>query len=274
MTEAFRVTPSAAISAPAPTLDEPASPVLVPPKALVDRIHSILEELLTRNPAATSSESYVQHHIEFALLEEEVEPRYYLRIGINYHGAKVQHIQYDAATGGLIGWNPGGDALGVGQNAQILLAGVTIFDRDADEPMMNDTKVGGGEIPRGRYVRIEFKVRGFLGKTKNLAGSQLEKDIDLIKTDRADLMVVCLSETAHRKWRGEGSAFHATRRTGTDRFAKLLVEPDVLTGTDALVRDIDFEGQHWSVSSQLVVGAPDSAMPGAKHFITLAWRRL
>lgn len=252
--------------------DEPAAPVLVPPAALVSRLHSVIEELLVSNPSATSSESYVQHHVEFALLREPVDPRYYLRIGINYHGAKVQHIQYDAATGQLVGWNPAGDALGTGRKAKVLLAGVTIFDRDVDEPMMNDTKVGGGEIPAGRYVRIEFKVRGFLGKTKNLDGGQLEKDLDLVKTDRADLMVVCLSETAHRKWRGEGAVHQAARRTGTARFAQLLAAPSDLHGAARLVRAIDFEGQRWQVSTQRVVGSAASPMPGAEHFVTLAWR--
>lgn len=253
--------------------DEPASPVLVPPAALIDRLHSVIEDLLRENPAATSSESYVQNHIEYALLEEDTDPRYYLRIGINYHGAKVQHIQYDADSGVLVGWNPEGDALGTGKRAQVLLANVTIFDRDPAEPMMNDTKVGGGEIPTGRYVRIEFKVRGFLGKTKNLDGKQLEKDINLIQNDRADLMVVCLSETAHRKWRGEGPSHQAGRRTGTERFQQLLVAPTQLSGTDVLLREIDFEGQPWSVSTQRVIGAPGSSMPGAQHFVTIAWRR-
>lgn len=251
---------------------EPLARGQAPPEELVALTHGILRELLEDNPAATSSEAYVRSHLELALLRVATIPRYFLRIGINYHGAKVQHIQLDQDSGVLVGWNPKGDALGTGRRAKVLLAGATIFDRDPDEPMMNDSKIGGGCVPAGRYVRIEFKVRGYLGQTKNLDGKQLEKDIDLLKEDRADLMVVCLSETAHRKWRGEGPRHQAERRTGTSRFAQLLVSPWELPGTDVYRREIDFEGQRWVVTSQRVVGADASTMPGAEHYVTCAWR--
>jgi len=126
---------------------------------------------------------------EFALLMHSGNPRYCIRIGINYHGEKVQQIALDN-NGKLIGWNPAGDALGTGAKAKMRLAGYTIFDRDPNEPMMNDSKIGGGSIPSGRYVRVEFKVRGWLGKTKNLDGKQLEKDLDLLKSENADLLVM------------------------------------------------------------------------------------
>lgn len=70
--------------------------------------------------------------MEFAVIDADVAPRYYLRIGINYHGQKVQQLQADPETGVLIGWNPIGDALGVGSRAKVLLAGHTIFDRDLE----------------------------------------------------------------------------------------------------------------------------------------------
>ncbi|HLC01536.1 MAG TPA: hypothetical protein VJK02_00735 [Anaerolineales bacterium] len=249
---------------------------IIPPASLVARIHQILHDLLTLNPAATSSEAYVQNYLEFTLIsveEPEAASRYFLRIGINYHGAKVQHIEVDKATGRLKGWNPTGDALAIGRSAKMLLAGHTILPRDPGEPHMNDSKIGGGTILSGSYVRTEFKARGWLGKTKNLDGKQLEKDIDLLKNDRADLLIICLSETAHRKWRGEGPPHQVARRTGVSRFLPILVPVSYLNGTDVLLRDIVYEGQEWTVSTQRVIGAPSSIMPGAEHYVTLCWRR-
>ncbi|WP_296604650.1 hypothetical protein [Nocardioides sp.] len=234
-------------------------------------IHSSLRDLLARNPIATSSESYVQHHVEFVLLREQRNPHYTLRIGINYHGAKVQHVTLDR-RGRLIGWNRNGDALGTGARAKLRLAGQTIFPRDPDEQLMSDSKVGGGDVPPGRFVRIEFKVRGWLGKTRNLDGIQLEKDIDLLKNDRADLLVICLSETAHLKWRGEGPLHQANRRVGTARIAQILSDP-VTVGAQALSRNFTFEGQRWASSTERVVGSNASVMPGAIHYVTLVWRR-
>lgn len=222
---------------------------------------------------ATSSESYVQHNVEFAVLEYPIDPRYYLRIGINYHGQQVQHIQIDARTNELVGWHRAGDALATGENAKMRLAGWTIFPRDASEQLMSDTKIGGGRISKDLYVRVEFKVRGWLGKTKNLAGKELEKDIDLVQQDKADLLVVCLSETAHLKWRGEGPAHQVLRRTGIHRFRQILVDPAILDKDEILERNVIFEGHPWGISTQRVVGSYNSAMPGAEHFVTLAWRR-
>ncbi len=243
-----------------------------PSDVLIQRIHQIIAELLAENPMATSSEAFVQNHIEFELVSLPLEPRYFVRIGINYHGQKIQHLMVSSDTSMLVGWNPSGDALGTGKRAKMLLAGYTIFDRDPDEPMMNDTKIGGGEIAEGYYVRGEFKVRGWLGKTKNLDGKQLEKDLDLLKNGQADLLVLCLSETAHRKWRGEGPGHHAGRRTGTARFAQILVRPEETAGLERHQRTIDFEGQQWNVSVQRVEGSAGSAMPAAEHFVTLCWR--
>jgi hypothetical protein len=258
---------------------------LVPPEDLRLRLHAICRDLLERNPAATSSESYVQHHVEFELLAEQIRPRYSLRIGINYHGAQVQHVTYDP-SGVLVGWNPGGEALGTGARAKVLLAGTTIFPRDPNEQMMSDCKIGGGNVPQGQYVRAEFKVRGWLGKTKNLDGAQLLKDFRLLRDDQADLLVIALSEVAHLKWRGEGPSHHVERRTGCVDFRKVLVAPDTLEGTALLDQSIPnmqintkldpsepaLPAQHWRTSTQRVIGAPSSNMPGAEHLVTLCWR--
>jgi hypothetical protein len=256
-----------------------------PPPDLRAKLHAILMDLLERNPAATSSESYVQHHVEFELLAEPIKPRYLLRIGINYHGAQVQHVTY-GANGVLVGWNPRGDALGIGARAKILLAGTTIFPRRLNEQMMSDCKIGGGSIPRGDYVRAEFKVRGWLGKTKNLAGAELLKDFRLLRDDQADLLVIALSEVAHLKWRGEGPSHQVGRRTGCVDFEKILIDPRKLHGTQITARSIpDFQiqtrldpnesagpQQHWRTTTQRVVGSSSSNMPGAEHFVTLCWR--
>lgn len=245
---------------------------ITPPGQLINLIHKEISKLLKTNPAAASSESYILNYLEFKILNTSISPSYLIRIGINYHGQTVQHLQLDSSRV-LIGWNPGGDSLGTGSSAKVLLSGYTIFDREPNEPAMNDTKIGGGPISPGSYIRIEFKARGWLGKTKNLAGKELEKDLDLLKNDQADLLVLCLSETAHRKWRGEGPSYQAQRRTGTNRFRQLLVPTNSLTGTNILRRDIIFEGQPWTVSTQKVVASASSIMPGAEHFVTLCWRR-
>ena len=246
--------------------------VILPPLSLTNIVHTTLFELLCTYPDASSSEAFLQNHLEFAIIRAVAKPKYFLRIGINYHGKKVQHLMCDE-KGRLIGWNPAGDALGTSSKAKMLLAGHTIFGRDVDEQKMSDTKIGGGDIPINQYVRIEFKARGWLGKTKNRDGKQFEKDIDLLKSDRADLIVVCLSETAHLKWRGEGPTHHAVRRTGTHRFRALLIDPQNLHGTEPVIREITFEQQSWSVLTRRALGRPDSIMPGAEHFITMCWRR-
>ena len=244
---------------------------IVPPTPLLTSIRRAIRDELQRNPMATNSESYVQHVVEFRLLNEKLTEPYHLRIGINYHGHKVQHIQLDP-NGHLVGWNPTGEALGTSSNAKILLANVTIFDRDEDEQLMSDCKVGGGSIPPGKYVRIEFKVRGWLGKTKNLDGSQLEKDLDLLHNDRADLLVICLSETAHLKWRGGGPIHQVSRRSGVGRFRRILVDPASVTSWPA-IRDFTFESQPWTTVTDRIVGRADSALPGAIHYATYVWRR-
>ncbi len=256
-----------------------------PPRNLRIKLHKILADLLRENPAATSSESYVQHHVEFALLAEPIAPRYRLRTGINYRGEHVQQLAY-RANGELIGWNPKGDALGTGARAKMLLAGKTIVARDPDEQHMTDCKIGGGRVPSGKYVRTEFKVRGWLGRTKNLGGEQVLKDFRLLRDDRADLFVMALSEVAHRKWCGEGPAHQVKRRTGCAEFEKVLINPDALDGTKITTRDVvgfqidakldpdepAVQPQHWRVSTQRVVGSASSNMPGAEHFVTLCWR--
>ncbi len=247
----------------------------IPPASLIQMLHETLFVLLRDNPAATSSEAYVQNYVEFELIKYSVphHSRYFVRIGINYRGATVQQLEVDKDTGILKGWNESGDALATGKNAKMQLAGVTIFDRELNEPDKTDTKIGGGEIPLGSFIRVEFKARGWLGKTKNLDGEQLEKDIDLLKTDKADLLVICLSETAHRKWRGEGPRHQAERRTGTKRFLPIFVSVDSLVDTKILERNVVFERQNWTVSSRRIIASPTSIMPSAEHFITMCWRR-
>nr|AEN19707.1 XcmI [Xanthomonas campestris] len=260
---------------------------VTPPQDLIDFIDDILSDLLTNNPLATSSEAYVQNHIEFELVRRNHNPKYYLRIGINYHGEKVQHIMVDPLTGKLIGWNPAGDALGTGANAKMLLANYTIFDRAPGEHMMTDCKVGGGPLAAGQYVRAEFKVRGWLGKTKNLDGKQFQKDLDLMGADKADLLVWCLSETAHCKFRGEGPAHQAGRRTGCQDFAPILL-PTNQIGIAPVTRQVPYRRietanlpaaqalwintQNWVVRSRKVTAAPGSLMPGAEHYVTMCWR--
>lgn len=244
-----------------------------PPPSFIERVHNILYDLLSERPEATSNEDYLKHHVEFELLHSDVDESYVLRIGINYRGGNVQHIRTDD-SGTLVGWNPDGSPIGTGDDAMVLLSGHTIFDRGDDEPDMNDSKISGGHIPDGKSVRIEFKVRGWLGKTKNLDGAQVEKDLELLKNDEADLLIMCLSETAHRKWLGEGPEHHARRRTGVDRFQNFLFDLDEANLPDGVVkkRNINFESQHWRVSCQRVEATQDSIMPGADHFITMCWK--
>jgi hypothetical protein len=244
-----------------------------PPSDLLDLIEEILVELLEENPMATSSEAFVQNYVELEIMSSEQRPPYYLRIGINYHGQMVQHITVDPLTGVLVGWNPDGDALGTGKKAKMLLAGVTIFPRDNNEPMMNDTKVGGGSLADDGYVRIEWKVRGWLGKTKNLAGKEFEKDIDLLSTGNADLLVWCLSETAHRKFRGEGPDHQVLRRTGVARFRPLLPSIEELEKTPEITRAVSYEGHQLIARTRLVEGDANSVMPGALHTITMVWHQ-
>jgi hypothetical protein len=254
----------------------------------VNLVESKITEMLTENPLATASEDYVKHALEFDIIRENITPPYFLRIGINYHGQKVQHIRYDPARGMLQGWNPDGDALGTGGNAKMLLANHTIFERRDNEQLMSDSKFGGGDIPDGDFVRVEFKVRGWLGKTKNLDGTQIIKDIDLLASDRADMLVWCLSETAHRKWRGEGPEHQASRRTGINDFQPLLLPTDEIDEQgvqwdltyqrrENVTREEQYEWPHpqeWTVRAKRITAATQSMMPRCDHFVTMCWRRV
>jgi len=247
---------------------------LLPPDEFRLLIHRELRDLLERNPLATVSESFIQHHIEFFLLNLKVSPRYLVRIGINFHGGLVQELKCDN-NGKLIGWNQMGDPLGTRANAKIILSGPngTIVRRENNEPMMSDSKFGGGSLPNNRYIRLEYKVRGWLGKTKNLDGKQLEKDLDLLKNDKADLLVVCLSETAHLKWRGHGPEHQASRRTSVDRFKTVLPKLEDISKEGIFHQDIVFEKQLWKVTAQRAYGSVKSPMPGALHTILLISKR-
>ena len=242
-----------------------------PPTEFIETLQKIINDLLVENPAATSSEQFLQHHVEFELMKININPKYFMRIGINYHGAKVQHIGLDN-KGKLIGWNPDGDALGIGSKAKMLLANYTIFDRLQDEPMMSDTKVGGGVMPKNKFVRIEYKVRGWLGKTKNLDGKQLEKDLNLLKNDNADLLVIALSETAHKKWRGEGPAYQVKRRTSISRLEKILFNYEDIVSEKKITNRVNFEGQNWNVNSIYIEGGETSNMPRAGHILTMCYK--
>jgi len=227
-----------------------------------------VSDLVRLNPLAPSSEKYIQYHVEFELLRSGAG--YHLRIGINYRGAKVQEVRI--RDGMLVGWNAAGQALGRGGNAKMLLAGHTIVERDANEQLMSDSKFSGGRLPDGKYVRTEFKTRGWLGQTRNLDGKQLEKDIDLLKNDGADLLVIVLSEVAYLKWRGEGDEHHAARRTGTGRFAQLFPPLVEVRRDSRRRRKIDFEGQRWTLIQEAVTADVHSVMPDCLHILTLAWR--
>lgn len=242
-----------------------------PTETLVSDIHKQISTILSTNPAASASEAYIQNSVEFHLLSLPHVPRYFIRTGINYHGQKVQRLTVDPATGVLVGWNEKGHALATGKKAKMLLANHTILDREPNEPNMNDSKIGGGDVPADHWVRVEFKARGWLGKTKNLGGDQLEKDFNLLQNDQADLLVICLSETAHLKWRGEGPKHQVERRTGIERFVNILADPTTVAPGVLDRRIVSFEGKDWTVSTERVVGAPTSIMPGAEHFVSLCW---
>lgn len=157
---------------------------VTPPDDLIEFVRSTVSDLVRLNPLAPSSEKYIQYHVEFELLRSGAG--YHLRIGINYRGAKVQEVRI--RDGMLVGWNAAGQALGRGGNAKMLLAGHTIVERDANEQLMSDSKFSGGRLPDGKYVRTEFKTRGWLGQTRNLDGKQLEKDIDLLHAGQSTVM--------------------------------------------------------------------------------------
>ena len=258
---------------------------LAPPAHLVDLIEERLSKLLRVNPLATSSEAYVRETVELAVVKSDVEPRYGLRIGINYHGQQVQHIQI-GPDGQIVGWNSGGRWDASGSTAKMRLGGYTIFPRLPDEQLMSDAKFYGGHITPGRFIRCEFKVRGWLGKTRNLDGNQLLKDFELLAQDRADLLIICLSEVAYRKWRGEGPQGQVIRRVGLEYFTPVLPRTSLFDpNTSQLNNRIDFvtprktadgweDGprQAWVVRRRKVVASQRSVMPGAEHYIVLCWR--
>ena len=95
-----------------------------PPTEFIETLQKIINDLLVENPAATSSEQFLQHHVEFELMKININPKYFMRIGINYHGAKVQHIGLDN-KGKLIGWNP--DQMGT--LTSFLICSSTLFDK-------------------------------------------------------------------------------------------------------------------------------------------------
>ena len=256
----------------------------IPPAHLLDLIETCLITLLRTNPLATSSEAFVRETVELSVVKSLHEPRYGLRIGINYHGQMVQQIALDA-EGHVIGWNPNGEWGATRARAKMRLGGYTIFPRNEDEHSMSDAKFYGGDIPDQEFVRCEFKVRGWLGKTRNLDGGQLLKDFELLAQDYADLLVICLSEVAYRKWRGEGNQREIDRRIGLIYFSPVLqsiedydadgrldgeVEIDTPTKTDTGWRP--GQRQRWAVRRTKVIASPRSVMPGAEHYVILCWR--
>ena len=257
-----------------------------PPEHLIELIDQSLTVLLTKNPLATSSEAFVREMVEMAVVSNTITPRYGLRIGINYHGDKVQHIILDD-SGRLVGWNPNGDALKAGKANKLQMSGVTIFDRLPGEHNQSDAKFYGGNIPNNEFIRAEFKVRGWLGKTRNLDGAQFLKDLNLLGRDNCDLIVACLSEVAYRKWRNEGPDHQTLRRSGTDFFVPLLPPCTDYDSENPIRRTLynytppDINGrtvpghlppQPWHVFNRVVIADRSSVMPGAKHYVLLCWR--
>ena len=109
--------------------------------------------------------------------------------------------------------------------------------------MMSDTKVGGGVMPKNKFVRIEYKVRGWLGKTKNLDGKQLEKDLNLLKNDTDLLVIACLKTIRNGE---EGSAYQVKRRTSISRLKILFNYEDIVS--EKITNRVNFEGQNWNVN--------------------------
>lgn len=240
-----------------------------PTTGVVSSVFRVLTALLKDNPLASGSEAYLQNHLEFSLLSQ-TPLRFGLRIGINYRGATVQHVELDG-QGRLIGWNPSGDALGQGARSKLVLAGQTIVNRSVGEHAMSDTRLIKGDLPQGFYTRLEIKCRGWLGKTRNLDGKQLEKDLNLLTQGHADGVVIVLSEVAHRKWCGEGQATQAARRTGVGRFSALLTPLDQLPRAPASVstaiRTDPGVNRQVTVREVAVEASNQSSMPGALHSI-------
>ena len=205
-----------------------AMPPAEPPQSMIEEMLIYLQDLYERNPLSSSNEAYLQnrieHHFIFTL-------DYTLRLGANYRGANIQLIRTNAA-GRLIGWNPAGSVFGVGRRGKLILKNQapggerTIFPREAGESTQTDTKLQSGpDLNDDEYVRIEHKVRGWNGKSRNLDGIQFLKDIVLLQEGEADLLHWSLSEAAYRKWRGEGPNPNA--RAGLPQFQPVLtLDPD------------------------------------------------
>jgi hypothetical protein len=202
-------------------------PAAEPPQSMIDEMLSYLQDLYQRNPLASSNEAYLQNRIEHHFIFNH---GYTLRLGANYHGAYIQLIRTNA--GRLIGWNPAGSVFGRGRDGKLILrnnaAGgeETIFPREAGESTQTDTKLQSGpDLNDDEYVRIEHKVRGWDGKSRNLDGIQFLKDIVLLQEEEADLLHWSLSEAAYRKWRGEGP--NPDARAGLPQFQPvLMLDPD------------------------------------------------
>ena len=205
-------------------------PAVDPPLNLVEEMMNFVQGILIGNPLVTGSEKHLEAMIEQRFLLNGSA----LRIGINYHGANVQHIQLNE-DGNIVGWNPEGDVFARSAGKKMILKSNsednpgTIIDREVGEHSNSDTKIQNGRfLATDEYVRIEHKVRGWLGKTRNLDGEQLMKDIALLLHNQADLLHWSLSEAAYRKFRGEGPANNARRRAGTTQFFSLLPNDQLL----------------------------------------------
>lgn len=244
-----------------------------PEPLLREHLHDVLSRLMEEEPLATQSEAYLQHRVETELLHWAIAPPYTIRIGINYHGQWVQHMTLD--NGVIVGWNPGGDVFSSRANAKMRMKGYSIFARRPNEQLMTDSRIGGGPVAMDEFVRTEFKVRGWLGKTRNLDGAQLLKDVNLLRDDLADLLVVTLSERAYLQWRGGGPAHQAVRRTGVVTFRAFLPPPPahgaITSATGTWPAEIDRVAFTFESSTQRVTAAAASTMPGAVHFVTLVW---
>jgi hypothetical protein len=256
-----------------------------------------LRDLYERNPLASSNEAYLQNRIEHHFI---FNLGYTLRLGANYHGAYIQLIRTNA--GRLIGWNPAGSVFGRGQNGKLILRNnvvggeQTIFPREAGESTQTDTKLQSGPyLNDDQYVRIEHKVRGWNGKSRNLDGTQFLKDIVLLQEREADLLHWSLSEAAYRKWRGEGP--NPGARAGLTQFQPVLtLDPDGVNdqidfnttipgnftprseigggaGTVAFANVVYNFNVDVSVTILRVRAGAASIMPTAEHYVVLIRRQ-